>query len=124
MPNTNGSTAAEWVSTGSVTVRVPGKVNLFLAVGDRRDLYTNLVSGPNHAMLIVGAQAGQGPAYQVENSWGAQNAAHPYLTMTDGWLQHFGGEIVVHRDVASPAPPARAQDITFYPFWDIFGTLA
>lgn len=30
-------TAAEWVSTGSVTVRVPGKVNLYLAVGDLRD---------------------------------------------------------------------------------------
>lgn len=35
MPS-NGSTAAEWVPTGSVTVRVPGKVNLFLGVGDRR----------------------------------------------------------------------------------------
>ena len=33
---TNGSAAAEWVPTGSVTVRVPGKVNLFLGVGDRR----------------------------------------------------------------------------------------
>jgi 4-diphosphocytidyl-2-C-methyl-D-erythritol kinase len=33
----NGSTASEWVPTGSVTVRVPGKVNLYLAVGDRRD---------------------------------------------------------------------------------------
>jgi 4-diphosphocytidyl-2-C-methyl-D-erythritol kinase len=33
----DGSTAAEWVPTGSVTVRVPGKVNLFLAVGDTRD---------------------------------------------------------------------------------------
>jgi len=33
----DGSTAAEWVPTGSVTVRVPGKVNLYLAVGDRRD---------------------------------------------------------------------------------------
>ena len=31
-----GNTAAEWVPTGSVTVRVPGKVNLFLGVGDRR----------------------------------------------------------------------------------------
>lgn len=29
--------AAEWVSTGSVTVRVPGKVNLYLAVGDLRE---------------------------------------------------------------------------------------
>lgn len=37
MPSSNGNTAAEWVTTGSVTVRVPGKVNLFLGVGDRRD---------------------------------------------------------------------------------------
>ena len=35
MPNT-GSIAAQWVPTGSVTVRVPGKVNLYLGVGDRR----------------------------------------------------------------------------------------
>jgi 4-diphosphocytidyl-2-C-methyl-D-erythritol kinase len=33
----DGSTAAQWVPTGSVTVRVPGKINLYLAVGDRRD---------------------------------------------------------------------------------------
>lgn len=33
----DGSTAPEWVATGSVTVRVPGKVNLYLSVGDRRD---------------------------------------------------------------------------------------
>jgi 4-diphosphocytidyl-2-C-methyl-D-erythritol kinase len=33
----DGNTAADWVPTGSVTVRVPGKVNLFLAVGDLRD---------------------------------------------------------------------------------------
>jgi 4-diphosphocytidyl-2-C-methyl-D-erythritol kinase len=32
----DGSTAADWVPTGSVTVRVPGKVNLYLAVGDTR----------------------------------------------------------------------------------------
>ena len=36
MPPSNGSTASEWVPTGSVTVRVPGKVNLYLEVGDRR----------------------------------------------------------------------------------------
>ncbi|WP_193047871.1 4-(cytidine 5'-diphospho)-2-C-methyl-D-erythritol kinase [Mycolicibacterium baixiangningiae] len=33
----NGNTASEWVPTGSVTVRVPGKVNLFLGVGELRD---------------------------------------------------------------------------------------
>jgi 4-diphosphocytidyl-2-C-methyl-D-erythritol kinase len=32
----DGSTAADWVPTGSVSVRVPGKVNLYLAVGDNR----------------------------------------------------------------------------------------
>jgi len=35
VPNT-GSIAAQWVPTGSVTVRVPGKVNLYLGVGDLR----------------------------------------------------------------------------------------
>lgn len=33
----DGNTAAQWVPTGSVTVRVPAKINLYLAVGDRRD---------------------------------------------------------------------------------------
>lgn len=37
MTASDGSTAAQWVTPGSVTVRVPGKVNLFLAVGDERD---------------------------------------------------------------------------------------
>lgn len=36
MSATDGNTATEWVPTGSVTVRVPGKVNLYLAVGDTR----------------------------------------------------------------------------------------
>ena len=37
MSASDGSTASEWVPTGSVTVRVPGKVNLYLAVGECRD---------------------------------------------------------------------------------------
>ncbi|CAN5593808.1 4-(cytidine 5'-diphospho)-2-C-methyl-D-erythritol kinase [soil metagenome] len=36
MTASDGSTAADWVPTGSVSVRVPGKVNLYLAVGDTR----------------------------------------------------------------------------------------
>lgn len=34
--STSGNTARQWVPTGSVTVRVPGKVNLYLGVGDQR----------------------------------------------------------------------------------------
>jgi 4-diphosphocytidyl-2-C-methyl-D-erythritol kinase len=36
VPASDGNTAPEWVPTGSVTVRVPGKVNLYLGVGDLR----------------------------------------------------------------------------------------
>lgn len=37
MSASDGDTATEWEPTGSVTVRVPGKVNLYLGVGDERD---------------------------------------------------------------------------------------
>lgn len=49
----DGSTAVQWVPTGSVTVRVPGKVNLYLAVGDRRkDGYHELAT-VFHAVSLV-----------------------------------------------------------------------
>jgi 4-diphosphocytidyl-2-C-methyl-D-erythritol kinase len=37
VPASDGNTASDWVPTGTVTVRVPGKVNLHLGVGDLRD---------------------------------------------------------------------------------------
>ncbi len=37
MSASDGNIATQWVPTGSVTVRVPGKVNLYLGVGDRRE---------------------------------------------------------------------------------------
>ena len=37
MTASDGDTATEWVPTGSVAVRVPGKINLHLAVGERCD---------------------------------------------------------------------------------------
>ncbi len=53
MSRSNGSIAPEWVPTGSVTVRVPGKVNLFLGVGDRRaDGYHELTT-VFHAVSLV-----------------------------------------------------------------------
>lgn len=49
----DGNTAAQWVPTGSVTVRVPGKINLYLAVGDRRgDGYHELTT-VFHAVSLV-----------------------------------------------------------------------
>ena len=49
----DGSTAPEWVATGSVTVRVPGKVNLYLAVGDRRDDGYHELTTVFHAVSLL-----------------------------------------------------------------------
>ena len=53
MPTSDGSTAAEWVPTGSVTVRVPGKVNLHLAVGDRQEDGYHELTTVFHAVSLV-----------------------------------------------------------------------
>ncbi|MGV0789057.1 4-(cytidine 5'-diphospho)-2-C-methyl-D-erythritol kinase [Mycolicibacterium sp. XJ2] len=53
MPGWNGNTASEWVPTGSVTVRVPGKVNLYLEVGDRRDDGYHEVTTVFHAVSLL-----------------------------------------------------------------------
>jgi len=49
----NGNTASEWVPTGSVTVRVPGKVNLYLAVGDVRDDGYHELTTVFHAVSLL-----------------------------------------------------------------------
>jgi 4-diphosphocytidyl-2-C-methyl-D-erythritol kinase len=53
VPTSDGSTAAEWVPTGSVTVRVPGKVNLHLAVGDRQEDGYHELTTVFHAVSLV-----------------------------------------------------------------------
>jgi 4-diphosphocytidyl-2-C-methyl-D-erythritol kinase len=49
----DGNTAAEWVPTGSVTVRAPGKINLHLAVGDLRDNGYHDLTTVFHAVSLV-----------------------------------------------------------------------
>src|SRR6201996_6140352 len=49
----DGNPATQWVPTGSVTVRVPGKVNLFLAVGDRRDDGYHELTTVFHAVSLL-----------------------------------------------------------------------
>ena len=53
MSASDGSAAAQWVPTGSVTVRVPGKVNLYLAVGDRRDDGYHELTTVFHAVSLL-----------------------------------------------------------------------
>ncbi|WP_109413523.1 4-(cytidine 5'-diphospho)-2-C-methyl-D-erythritol kinase [Mycolicibacter heraklionensis] len=49
----DGNTATEWSPTGSVTVRVPGKLNLYLAVGDCRDDGYHELTTVFHAVSLV-----------------------------------------------------------------------
>jgi 4-diphosphocytidyl-2-C-methyl-D-erythritol kinase len=49
----DGSTAPEWVATGSVSVRVPGKVNLYLAVADRRQDGYHELATVFHAVSLL-----------------------------------------------------------------------
>ena len=49
----DGNTAAEWVPTGSVTVRAPGKINLHLVVGDLRDNGYHDLTTVFHAVSLV-----------------------------------------------------------------------
>lgn len=53
MSASDGNTAELWVLTGSVTVRVPGKVNLYLAVGDRREDGYHELTTVFHAVSLV-----------------------------------------------------------------------
>ncbi|MDQ2635641.1 MAG: 4-(cytidine 5'-diphospho)-2-C-methyl-D-erythritol kinase, partial [Actinomycetota bacterium] len=53
MPAWNGNIASEWVTTGSVTVRVPGKVNLYLGVGDVRDDGYHELTTVFHAVSLL-----------------------------------------------------------------------
>jgi 4-diphosphocytidyl-2-C-methyl-D-erythritol kinase len=47
------SIAAQWVPTGSVTVRTPGKINLYLAVGDLLDSGYHELTTLFHAVSLV-----------------------------------------------------------------------
>jgi 4-diphosphocytidyl-2-C-methyl-D-erythritol kinase len=47
------SIAAQWVPTGSVTVRTPGKINLYLAVGDLLDSGYHALTTLFHAVSLI-----------------------------------------------------------------------
>ena len=49
----DGNTATEWSPTGSVTVRAPGKLNLYLAVGDLRDDGYHELATVFHAVSLI-----------------------------------------------------------------------
>lgn len=53
MTASDGNAATEWSPTGSVTVRVPGKLNLYLAVGDRREDGYHELTTVFHAVSLV-----------------------------------------------------------------------
>ena len=87
MPTFNGSAAADWEPTGSVIVRAPGKVNLYLGVGDLRDDGYHDLATVFHAvslsddvtvrdadvlsLRVLGEGAGEVPADKRNLAWQA-----------------------------------------------------
>ena len=102
----------------------------FTLTKSRKILYENQMSGPNHAMLFVGCNSRDDPSYQVENSWGVNNTAFPYLTMSDDWFENYVGEVMIHKRLLPHKTRTRYNALlkkgvfTWYPFWDVLGNLA
>jgi aminopeptidase C len=90
-------------------------------------LYENMLSGPNHAMLLTGTNGLHGE-WQVENSWGVNNTDYPYITMSDDYFEHYVAEVIVHKKMLPKSVlksyTTALNKITYYPMWDVFGTLA
>ena len=103
----------------------------------KKFLYENFISTNSHAMLFIGCN-GEKDELQVENSWGKVMPAtdvelpeYPYLTMSDAWFEHYVGEIYVHISHLDAATrklykqlSAKTSSYTFYPFYDVFGSVA
>lgn len=95
----------------------------------KKELYENMLSAPNHAMLFVACNGKTGD-WQVENSWGVIDTEHPYLTMSDDWFEHYVCQVVIHKRYLPARTRLRynalkkAGKYTYYPFWDIFGGLS
>lgn len=103
----------------------------------KKFLFENLLSSPNHAMLIVGCN-GQDGDWQVENSWGkvvpindVELPEFPYLTMSDEWFENYVGEACVHISCLDRTSRQKYKSLVgdvskyrFYPYWDAFSTIA
>jgi bleomycin hydrolase len=99
---------------------------------DKAALLEMGVSGPAHAMLIVGMDQNDDEGYvkwRVENSWGEWPGEDPgYLQMSDGWFDRYVYEVVVSLDLLPEPLQAVYQANVYKPIMlnynDPFGAVA
>ena len=134
MTASDGSTAAAWVPTGSVTVRVPGKVNLYLAVGDRRpDGYHELTTVFHAVSLfdevtvrtadvmsldIVGEGADKLPVDERNLAWQAAELMADYVGRTPDVAITIEKAIPVAGGMAGGSADAAAVLVAINALWE------
>jgi bleomycin hydrolase len=93
------------------------------------------VSGPTHAMALVGVDVLDNDPYQVrkwkvENSWGESSGGQDpgYFMMTEDWFKKYGYEVVVDLDLLDDRTRDSFLKYEFdpllLPFNDAFGAVA
>ncbi len=131
----DGNTAAQWVPTGSVTVRVPGKVNLYLAVDDRReDGYHELttvfqavslldeVTVRNADVLsleLVGEGAGTLPTDERNLAWGAAELMADHVGRAPDVSIMIDKSIPVAGGMAGGSADAAAVLVAMNSLWEL-----
>jgi 4-diphosphocytidyl-2-C-methyl-D-erythritol kinase len=131
----DGSTAAQWVPTGSVTVRAPGKINLYLAVGDRRDDGYHELTTVFHAVSLVdevtvrnadvlslelsGEGAGQLPADERNLAWQAAELMADHVGRAPDVSIAIDKSIPVAGGMAGGSADAAAVLVAMNALWEL-----
>ncbi len=134
MPS-DGNTAAQWVPTGSVTVRAPGKVNLYLAVGDRRDDGYHELTTVFHAVSVVdevtvrnadvlsvelsGEAVGQLPADERNVAWQAAELMADHVGRAPDVSITIAKSIPVAGGMAGGSADAAAVLVAMNSLWEL-----
>jgi 4-diphosphocytidyl-2-C-methyl-D-erythritol kinase len=133
--HSDGNTAAQWVPTGSVTVRAPGKVNLYLAVGDRRDDGYHELTTVFHAVSVVdevtvrnadvlsvelsGEGAGQLPADERNITWQAAELMADHVGRAPDVSITIDKSIPVAGGMAGGSADAAAVLVAMNTLWEL-----
>lgn len=131
----DGSAATEWLPTGAVTVRVPGKVNLYLAVGDLRDDGYHELTTVFHAVSLfddvtvrdadvlslqfTGEGAGELPTDATNLAWRAAELMADYVGRTPDLAISIDKSIPVAGGMAGGSADAAGVLVAIDELWEL-----
>jgi 4-diphosphocytidyl-2-C-methyl-D-erythritol kinase len=131
----DGNTAAQWVPTGSVTVRAPGKINLYLAVGDRREDGFHELTTVFHAVSLAdditvrnadvlslelsGEGAGHLPVDERNLAWQAAELLADYVGRVPGVAISIDKSIPIAGGMGGGSADAAAVLVAMNVLWEL-----